>query len=466
MVRKWGIVHAWTPGSSSSSSSSSSSANGTSANVAAAAAGARMWLVFFLEGGHDEFSEKETRIAIKEALLKPGKKVWVLHRGKWVGGVLKEEKRQAGFSIRPFGVKLKAASRRGGGRLVWVPRIMLRVVDIEESGAASVRCEGTESEEIDDETESEGPPLKKKRKLQRRQQQDDDISDSSLRKRVAREVTEGPMRGGGVRKKPCAEKRCESGKEDGGDGVSTDAAGLKRQRRKKCSNCNDHHLEKEGEEKKEKEEEEEEEEGIRKTGGTAISTAPLTTSTTSAATTTTTATTATTATTTSSSKAGSAALEASQTPALGLNDFASASALLSISSSPLPSTKRSQDEADDVAATAQAEDFAAGDAVEWKFGAAWVSARIVAGAKEVPQQPCRKRTNRSVRRQAERGGGSTSAYKIRVLDDTAIVSLRRSMKAANNDKLILAGVAKKFLRRKRKQQREVNSRCERSRALS
>jgi len=298
MVRKWGIVHAWTPGSSSSSSSSSSSANGTSANVAAAAAGARMWLVFFLEGGHDEFSEKETRIAIKEALLKPGKKVWVLHRGKWVGGVLKEEKRQAGFSIRPFGVKLKAASRRGGGRLVWVPRIMLRVVDIEESGAASVRCEGTESEEIDDETESEGPPLKKKRKLQRRQQQDDDISDSSLRKRVAREVTEGPMRGRGVRKKPCAEKRCESGKEDGGDGVSTDAAGLKRQRRKKCSNCNDHHLEKEGEEKKEKEEEEEEEEGIRKTGGTAISTAPLTTSTTSAATTTTTATTATTTTTT------------------------------------------------------------------------------------------------------------------------------------------------------------------------
>mmetsp|Transcript_21843 Transcript_21843/g.30603 ORF Transcript_21843/g.30603 Transcript_21843/m.30603 type:complete len:242 (-) Transcript_21843:285-1010(-) len=128
------------------------------------------------------------------------------------------------------------------------------------------------------------------------------------------------------------------------------------------------------------------------------------------------------------------------------NDSATASILESMSPSTLPPAEKSQDE---VASAAGGGGFAEGDMVEWRYGSAWV--RVQIESKAQVRQTNRKGTNRSVRRRAEGRSVDNLTYTIRVLDDAAISSLVTATKVANNEKVVLTGVAPRFLRRKREE---------------
>ncbi|GAB5368713.1 hypothetical protein AAMO2058_001343500 [Amorphochlora amoebiformis] len=114
-----------------------------------------MFMIRFNDGEIEECDEHQTRRGVREFSFKPGKRVKVLHNGKWVLGTLRKVSRTTNV-LRPYGVKLHGIKGRGrDSRLVWAPRSKLRHVDDEEHVSTFSSAEELGSDDTDSETPTE-----------------------------------------------------------------------------------------------------------------------------------------------------------------------------------------------------------------------------------------------------------------------------------------------------------------------
>eukprot|EP00467_Chlorarachnion_reptans_P021971 CAMPEP_0114525148 /NCGR_PEP_ID=MMETSP0109-20121206/22255_1 /TAXON_ID=29199 /ORGANISM="Chlorarachnion reptans, Strain CCCM449" /LENGTH=1090 /DNA_ID=CAMNT_0001706681 /DNA_START=140 /DNA_END=3412 /DNA_ORIENTATION=+ len=100
-----------------------------------------LFLVRYENGETEECDEASTRRGVQESSFKPGKRVKVLHKEKWVLGTLTKVSRST-KSDNPFGVKIDTTITEKGkeeGKLVWAPRTLLRHVG---SGMDSGKIDG------------------------------------------------------------------------------------------------------------------------------------------------------------------------------------------------------------------------------------------------------------------------------------------------------------------------------------